>query len=114
MLGVLAAEGQDELRPGVPDVLDVVNRAGFHVVHLSGADDERGEAVGVAERGDQYGAGNAVGELISVDVPLRFADGAGFQDDVLHGQAAEYGQRSGVELGHRPQLALKSWLDGRK
>ena len=40
MLGALAAERQDEFCPGVSDVLDVVNRAGFHVIHMPGTDDE--------------------------------------------------------------------------
>ena len=40
MLGALGAQRQDELCPGASDVLDMVNRAGFHVIHLPGADDE--------------------------------------------------------------------------
>lgn len=108
------AEHDDELRRVVADVLDVVQGARVDVEHLAGPDREARELVGVVEDGHEQSAGEAVGELVRVRVPVRFADRSGLQHEALDRQAVEEWELVGGEPTERSQRAVVHGCGGRE
>jgi hypothetical protein len=70
-------EGDDEDSVVIPNVLEVVDRAGRDVKHLACSDGEIGKRVRIPQDADERLALDAIAQLDSIRMPMRLSDGTG-------------------------------------
>jgi hypothetical protein len=89
VLGIVVREGDDEFRGAVADVFDRVQVAARDEEHFALVDRECVVKVPVAEDRDERAAGEAVGELVRVGMPVRFAKGVRLEAQLVEREVLE-------------------------